>query len=103
MNTSLASVDAAIHSSPAWTPTPICHHGMRASTFSICVVNAAVTARVSDGDARGLARPLLQHRAGLEARDQCVARRVAVVHDDVPQPLRVDEEAGAAMQRDARF
>ena len=39
--------------------------------------------------------PALQCRTALEAGDQRVARRRAVVHDDVPQALGVDDEARA--------
>src|SRR5688572_22285401 len=52
-------------------------------------------------DVRWLLRvgPLLELGATLEARDERIARLCAVVHHHVPQPLRVDQEATAAMQR----
>ena len=40
----------------------------------------------------------VERGTALEAGDQRVARRVAVVHDDVPEPLRVEHEARAAVE-----
>ena len=41
------------------------------------------------------ADPRVERGAALERRDERVAGRVAVVHDDVPQPLGVDDELRA--------
>src|SRR4051794_26349047 len=47
--------------------------------------------------------PAFQRRARLEAGDEGVPGGVAIVHDDVPQALRVDDETGAAVQGHAHL
>ena len=47
--------------------------------------------------------PAFERGTALERADERVAGRVAVVDDDVPQPLGVDEELRAAVQRDAHL
>ncbi len=56
-------------------------------------------------DADGLLAldPGLEVRAALETGDQRVPRRRAVVHDDVPEALGVDDEAGAPRERHTAF
>ena len=44
--------------------------------------------------------PAFERRTALERADERVPRRVAVVDDDVPQALGVDEELRAAVQRE---
>ena len=43
--------------------------------------------------------PRIEHRARFETRDERIARRIAVVNDDVPETLGVDHEPGTAVQR----
>ena len=52
-----------------------------------------------DGGAVGF-DPGFEGGARLEAGDQRVARGIAVVNDDVPQALGVDDETGTLVQRD---
>lgn len=49
------------------------------------------------------AHPAVEGRTALERGDERVAGLGAVVHDDVPEPLGVDDELGAALERDARL